>query len=148
MTSSHYEQSNHSHRSPCSHGGSGCCGKGHWSGANIFAMVLGFVIFPPLGLVVLFWTLAGRPIQDLPAAARSKWEQFKSGNKAESQTHSDNEVFSEYQQTQYDRIREMKEEIKTRAQRFKAFRSDAKRRADQEEFDRFMSSSPKDSDQE
>ena len=54
----------------------------------------------------------------------------------------DNVVFNEYQQTQYDRIREIKEEIKSRANRFSEFRMDAKRRADQEEFNRFMASGP------
>lgn len=146
MTSTHYENSNHSHHK-CSHGNFKGCGKGHWSGANIFAMVLGFVIFPPLGLVVLFWTLAGHPIQELPEAVRNKWQQFKSSGGKAGHGHSDNVVFNEYQQTQYDRIREIKEEIGNRAERFKTFRSDAKRRADQEEFDRFMSDSPKTDDQ-
>ena len=31
----------------------GCCSKGNWSGFNIAAMVIGFVLFWPLGLVVL-----------------------------------------------------------------------------------------------
>ena len=53
-----------------------------------------------------------------------------------------NQVFNEYQQTQFDRIREIKDEIKERARRFADFRSDAKRRADEEEFRRFMDDSP------
>ena len=51
-------------------------------------------------------------------------------------------MFNEFQQTQYDRINEIKHEIKTRSERFNEFRSDAKRRADKEEFDRFMANSP------
>lgn len=147
MSSTHYENSNHSHRHKCSNGEFGGCGKGHWSGANIFAMVVGFVLFPPLGLIVLFWTLAGHPIQDLPSATRNKWQQFKSGNSRAERSPSGNTVFSEYQQTQYDRIREIKEEIGKRAERFTEFRSGAKRREDQEEFDRFMSDRPKNNDQ-
>ncbi len=54
----------------------------------------------------------------------------------------DNVVFSEYQQTQYDRIREIKDEIKSRSKRFNDFRASAKRRADQEEFNQFMADSP------
>ncbi len=42
------------------------CGRGHWSGANIAAMVIGFIIFPPIGLMVLVWTILGNPIQELP----------------------------------------------------------------------------------
>lgn len=63
----------------------------------------------------------------------------KSGNES---SESDNSLFNEFQQTQYDRIREIKEEIKDRSNRFNEYRADAKRRADEEEFNNFMSSSP------
>lgn len=113
--------------------------KGSWTGFNIAAMVLGFVFFWPLGLVILYWIIRGRDVRDLPAAAREKWgEMFGRGG----HRHSDNIVFEEYQQTQYDRIREIKEEIKDRGRRFAEFREDAKRRADQDEFNRFMASGP------
>ena len=59
-----------------------------------------------------------------------------------SYNESDNLVFNEYQQTQYDHIQEIKEEIKKRAAAFRAFRSDAKRRKDHREFEEFMASSP------
>ncbi len=118
-----------------------CC-KGHWSGLNIAAMVIGFIIFPPLGLIVLFWTLAGHPIQALPGAIQRKWNDYIGGKKQMPTSNNNNVVFQEYQQTQYDRINELKEEIRSRAERFATFRSDAKRRKDQEEFDAFMSSAP------
>ena len=118
------------------------CGNGlgrsaRWSGFNIAAMVVGFVFFWPVGLLVLFWIMSGRNVQDLPAAIQQQWSRLFNGN-SERGMASDNVVFHDYQQTQYDRIREIKEEIKSRAQRFAEFRMDAKRRADQEEFDRFM----------
>jgi hypothetical protein len=121
------------------------CGRGHWSSANIVAMVLGFIIFPPLGFVVLLWTILGHPIQELPGWVREKWDQvFRKGN-AGTYKDSENIVFDEYQQTQYDRIREIKEEIKKRAEAFRTFRFNAKRRKDQEEFDEFMANKPKNS---
>jgi len=112
-----------------------------WSGVNIAAMVVGFVFFWPVGLVVLFWILSGRHVQELPGAIRQQWNHMFGGSKRSSD-EIDNLVFKEYQQTQYDRIREIKEEIKHRAQRFTHFRADAQRRVDQEEFDRFMASNP------
>jgi len=117
--------------------------RGHraqWSGFNIAAMVLGFVFFWPIGLIVLGWILSGRHVQELPGAVRQLW--FTVFDKRGNSSGSGNCVFHDYQQTQYDRIREIKEEIKARSHRFSEFRSDAKRRADQEEFDRFMASSP------
>ena len=122
---------------------SGKCGN--WSGVNIAAMVLGFVFFWPLGLVILFWIMAGNHVKDLPQAIRYHWSNLSSYWQASDgfgNGKSDNVVFNEYQQTQYDRIHEIKEEIKSRAQRFKDFRARAKRRADEEEFNQFMSDGP------
>ncbi len=116
--------------------------SGRWTTVNIAAMVVGFVLFWPVGLVVLFWIYSGRDVQDLPGAIREQWGRMFHGNKS-AQGDSDNVVFNDYQQTQYDRIREIKEEIKSRAQRFGEFRMDARRRADQEEFDRFMANGSK-----
>jgi len=116
--------------------------SGRWTGVNIVAMVVGFVLFWPVGLVVLFWIYSGRDVRDLPGAVREQWGRMFNGQKSV-QGDSDNVVFNDYQQTQYDRIREIKEEIKSRAQRFAEFRMDARRRADQEEFDRFMANGSK-----
>lgn len=113
--------------------------SGHWTGMNIAAMVVAFVFFWPLGLVILYWTLKGRNVKDLPAAIKEKVAMLTGGWG----THaSSNVVFDEYQQTQYDRIREIKKEIKERSDRFNEFRADVKRRADQKEFDDFMASTP------
>jgi len=132
------EQANHRSR--------GCGGCGNWSGLNIAAMVLGFVFFWPVGLLLLFWIVCGRNVKDLPQAIQHQWSKMKgcgSGNDAFGKTDSNgNVVFNEYQQTQYDRIREIKDEIKARARRFGEFRANAKRRADEEEFNRFMSDGP------
>ena len=124
--------------------GSGCCGFGasaNWSVTNIVAMVIGFVLFWPLGLFMLYWIFKGRDVTDLRRHLAEKWNRFK-GNDDTEASGTDNQVFNEYQQTQYDRIREIKDEIKERARRFADFRSDAKRRADEEEFRRFMDDSP------
>jgi hypothetical protein len=105
-------------------------------------MVLGFIIFPPLGFVVLVWALMGRRIQDLPAWVREKWHQFFPVTRSAAYNDSDNVVFNEYQQTQYDRIREIRDEIGRRAEAFRTFRADAKKRKDQKEFEEFMSTNP------
>lgn len=124
------------------HGGCAFSGKSaNWSGLNIAAMVIGFVLFWPIGLFMLYWIMSGRNVADLSGQLAEKWQQFKGGNSNKS-GGADNEVFNEYQQTQYDRIREIKEEIKSRARRFAEFRSTAKRRADEEEFRRFMDDTP------
>jgi len=115
--------------------------KGNWSSFNIAAMVISFVFFWPIGLLVLYWMLTGRNVQDLPGAIRAKWQEFSVGSHSFGE-RSGNSVFNDFQQTQYDRINEIKHEIKARSERFKEFKMDAKRRADQDEFNRFMASSP------
>lgn len=112
--------------------------RGRWTGFNIAAMVVGFVFFWPVGLVVLYWILKGRDARDLPAAIRDQWAMWRGGSCG----RSDNVVFNEYQQTQYDRIREIKDEINSRSKRFEEFRRDVQRRKDEEEFNRFMADSP------
>ncbi|MCB1788277.1 MAG: DUF2852 domain-containing protein [Gammaproteobacteria bacterium] len=141
MSSTDYSHPGHV-RGRCVEGAMRSCCGGHWSGANIAAMVLGFVLFPPLGLAVLIWTMMGRPIQDLPGWVREKWTRMFGKGGTRSSDENENVVFNEYQQTQYDRISEIKEEIKRRAEAFRTFRFDAKRRADRREFDDFMSSNP------
>ena len=129
------------------HRSSGYCwgSRGNWSGFNIAAMVVGFVLFWPIGLLILYWIARGRSVKDLPAGIRRQWSKFSGqwqhgdGVGAGS---SENVVFNEFQQTQYDRIREIKDEIKERSRRFAEFRANAKRRADEEEFNRFMDEVP------
>ncbi len=125
-------------------GGRSKCGN--WSGLNIATMVLGFVLFWPIGLLILYWNITGRNVKDLPQAIRHQWSRMKGCTKGvdcfSDKRHSDNAVFDEFQQTQHDRIDEIKEEIKVRSRRFGEFRADAKRRADEEEFNQFMADTP------
>lgn len=127
-----------------------CCGgrgkRANWSGINIAAMVVGFVLFWPIGLFILYWIFTGRDARELPRWISQQWTKVIAmrngfdgfGNDG----HNDNVHFNEFQQTQYDRVREIKDEIKERARRFTNFRADAKRRADEEEFNRFMADNP------
>lgn len=143
MSSANHTSAGHSRGCCFSGDGQSPCG-GHWSGANIAAMVLGFIVFAPLGLAILAWTLFGRPVQDLPGWVRDRWNAFSGGHRSyRGGNDSDNQVFNEYQQAQHDRIREIREEIGKRAEAFRRFRFDAKRRKDRQEFDDFMSGGPK-----
>ncbi len=119
-------------------------GSGHqrWTAVNITAMVLGFVLFWPIGLVMLFWILSGRDVAELPGAIRQKWRWYKGEHSRDFSGTTDNVVFNEYQQTQRDKIREIEEEISTLEERFRTYRANAQRRKDRAEFEDFMSESP------
>ncbi len=119
--------------------------KSNWSCMNITGMVLGFILFWPVGLFILFWILSGRNVQELPAAIKRKWSEKFGGGKMTVMNERDdsgNSVFNAFQQTQYDRISEIKEEIRERARRFAEYRADAQRRADEAEFNQFMANKP------
>jgi len=127
------------------------CTKGSsgWTTMNIVGLVASFVFFGPLGLAVLFWILSGRNVSEIPGAIARAWTALRnmkdSGewNFGFAEAHgSDNVVFNEYQQTQFDRIQEIREDIRRRRSRFDEFRADVKRRADEDEFRRFMNESP------
>ncbi len=126
--------------------GEGRCSRGNWSVMNIATMVLGFMLFWPLGLVILFWIISGRDVRDIPDAIKQKWSDTFGSSQSRASFHgysnSENAVFNEFQQTQFDRISEIKEEIKNRARSFGDFRANAKRRAQEKEFQDFMSSNP------
>ncbi len=53
-----------------------CCGKwgsrANWSGLNIAAMVVGFVVFWPIGLLILYWIIKGRSVKELPNSIREQ----------------------------------------------------------------------------
>lgn len=125
------------------------CRRGHegnWSGINIAAMVAGFVLFWPIGLFILFWILIGRDVKALPENIRQQWSKvtglWEACDGRQTQHASENVVFNEFQQTQYERIREIKDELKARARRFREFHENSRRRADEEEFNQFMSDAP------
>ncbi len=126
-----------------------------WTPFGIGMMVLGYIVFWPLGLVLTLWMVSGRHVADLPRSIGqtvSGWFPRRDGDggwsghagKADGfsgfsrSSGSGNSVFDDYQQTQYDRISEIKQEIKDTWRRFREFRSDEQRRQERDEFDRFM----------
>ena len=118
--------------------------RGVWTPFNIALMVLGFVFFTPIGLLILFGLIAGvRPL-DLPAKMMTWFEEasdrFSSmrATRPQGRSRSGNVVFDEYQQTQLDRIEEIRAEVRDRDQRFSSFKDEEQRSKEKKQFDRFM----------
>jgi len=122
------------------------CGSSNWTGINIAAMVAGFVLFWPLGLFMVNWITIGRDARELPGITRDLINKLR-GSGIGGSGSSGNRIFNEFQQTQYDRIQEIKTEIQERSKRFHDFREEQKRKQDQDEFNRFMTLSPAKADQ-
>ena len=118
-----------------------CKGNGAWTPLNIALMVLGFVLFWPIGLAILFGIMAGIKPMELPWRIGAWFDGMKGqmGNPFDTKVSgSGNHVFDEYQQTQMDRIEEIKAEVRDRSDRFNRFKGDEERQRQQEQFDRFM----------
>jgi len=124
----------------------GKCSKSNWSGINIAAMVAAFVLFWPMGLFMVYWICSGRDARELPGIVKGMVDRVR-GQRMSGTGNSYNRIFDEYQQTQFDRISEIKAEIQERSKRFNEFREEQKRKHDQDEFNLFMTLSPAKGDQ-
>ncbi|HEY1782583.1 MAG TPA: DUF2852 domain-containing protein [Roseiarcus sp.] len=128
-------------------------GGGRWTPFEIVAMVLGFIVFWPIGLAVLgykFWqSRYGGP--DLQTVANNKWRDARAMMSSNSSwgcgaarrasrfySVSGNAAFDEWRTAELGRLDEERRKLDD-AQREFAEYSDAIRRAkDREEFERFM----------
>lgn len=127
------------------HGG-GCAsrhqpGRG-WHPLNIAAMVLGFIIFFPVGFAILAWNIwtaradrhamAGMPAAGFPDMWRGN------GTERDLARHSGNSVFEDYKRETLARLEEERRRLVAEQQAFASFLDDLKKAKDREEFERFM----------
>jgi hypothetical protein len=99
-----------------------------WTPLNIVLMVLGFIIFWPLGLAMLAWIIWGEQISDRMRDAEVRWRSEKTGNHA----------FDDYRKAELSRLEEERRRLEAEREEFEAYLRDLKRARDQEEFDRYM----------
>jgi hypothetical protein len=104
-----------------------CCGA-KCSSAKIVALVLGFVVFWPIGLIVLLFILSGDDIANTFNRAKILVSGLGS---SQSYGSSGNAAFDQYRD---ETLRRLEEE----QQGFGDFMERLKRARDQEEFERFM----------
>jgi biopolymer transport protein ExbB/TolQ len=118
-----------------------------WTPATIALMVLGFIVFWPLGLAMLAYILFGERLQAFKREANGKvdgfgrfwrsqgsrwrhdgWSHFSSGNMA----------FDEWRKAELDRIEEERRKLDEMRSEFEDYMRELRRARDKEEFDRFM----------
>jgi hypothetical protein len=107
-------------------------------------MVLGFVLFWPLGLAMLAYILWGDRFQTLFQDARDQWNRspIKSAVKnmnTGSFGRTGNVAFDDYRERELKRLEEERAKLDTMRAEFDTFLRELRRAKDQEEFDRFMS---------
>jgi Protein of unknown function (DUF2852) len=115
-----------------------------WTPLNIAAMVIGFVIFFPIGLGILAWNIwSSRQLRQQPAhagmGAAYHWAQAPW-----SQVHRDlarnsgNAVFEDYKRATLERLEEERRKLVAEQEAFASFLDDLKRAKDRTEFEHFM----------
>lgn len=120
--------------------------KPGWSPLTIVLMVLGFIVFWPLGLAVLAYILWGekfggsadkadRWIRKQKQWMRGQRDRYRSGGSGFS---SGNAAFDAYREEQLERLEEERRRLDDEVEAFHEYMRNLRMARDREEFDRFM----------
>ncbi|MFN0191470.1 MAG: DUF2852 domain-containing protein [Aestuariivirga sp.] len=123
-------------------------GKTRWSALEIGAMVGGFIVFWPLGLLALFlkwkngemWKGASdgwAPWSTWKKPDMNQFHQWKQGFQG-GYASSGNAAFDDYKREQLKRLEEERRKLEDEQKAFSAYMERLRRAKDQDEFDRFM----------
>jgi hypothetical protein len=134
------------------------CRGGAWKPIEIIAMVLGFIVFWPIGLAILLaklWQRRSDDTGDLPTFIQKQWEDKVGRHWA--QCHRDfgrefsrhwdyrgglrssgNLAFDEWREAELARLEEERQRLLAAEREFVEFMENLRRAKDREEFDRFM----------
>ncbi|MFN7168874.1 MAG: DUF2852 domain-containing protein [Pannonibacter sp.] len=117
-----------------------------WSPATIALMVLGFIVFWPLGLAMLAYILWGDRFQAMARDAKAQWNAspmkgtFCNMTTNTGFSRTGNVAFDEYREREIKRIEEERAKLDAMRSEFDSYLRELRRAKDQEEFDRFMAS--------
>ena len=121
------------------------CGPPFGRGAEIAAIVLGFVFAWPAALAYLVWKIAGYPMPDAwRTAMREKlgWT-FEARRQRQRYFYTGpstgNSAFEEYRRGELERLEAERRRLDEESRAFAQFVEELKRAKDREEFDAFMS---------
>ena len=126
--------------------GCGVGSMGRWSAWEIGAMVAGFVVFWPLGLIAIFLKWKNGEMWKGSAEKGAPWANFKAPDfsawKPSATSYgfagSGNAAFDAYKREQLKRLDEERRKLEDEQKAFRDFVEKVRRAKDQDEFDRFM----------
>lgn len=117
-----------SRRLPAFHGGWRGAAERRWHPAELAAMIVGFVLFWPIGLAILAWKKWMGP-----AARTRDRRQALAGP-----TDTGNSAFEEFKRTELERLEAERLRLFEAQEQFGAYLDRLKRSRDRAEFDQFM----------
>jgi hypothetical protein len=112
-----------------------------WTPLTIALMVIGFMLFWPLGLIMLAYILWGDHVPEFRrhfAGMRRDWSRDWGGCGPRGYSRSGNSAFDDYRERELRRIDEQRRKLDEERREYEAFVHNLRRARDQEEFDRFM----------
>jgi hypothetical protein len=116
-----------------------------WTPATIALMVLGFILFWPLGLAMLAYILWGDRLEGFKRGVNEKTDSmfgsFRNCRKGESfnfGSTTGNEAFDDWRRAELERLAEERRKLEEARAEFEAYAAELRRARDKEEFDRFM----------
>ena len=114
-----------------------------WTPVTIGLMILGFMIFWPLGLAMLAYIIWGDRWdgvnRSINRATDSMAESFKSCGRGRKGYHrSGNVAFDEWREAELQRIEEERRKLNEAYQEFEEYQTELRRAKDEEEFKSFM----------
>jgi hypothetical protein len=113
-----------------------------WTPATIALMVIGFLVFWPLGLAMLAYILWGDRLHrfkhDFSRATDDFLAACRRGGSFAAAPRTGNVAFDEWREKELARIEEERRKLDEMREEFDAYLRELRRAKDQEEFDRFM----------
>ncbi|MCO5734633.1 DUF2852 domain-containing protein [Rhizobium sp. SSA_523] len=115
-----------------------------WTPATIALMVLGFVVFWPLGLAMLAYIIYGDRLSDFKRNANERADSFFASCRRSNRRPAGagfatgNMAFDDWRKAELDRMEEQRRKLDEMRQEFDSYLRELRRAKDQEEFDRFM----------
>jgi hypothetical protein len=115
-----------------------------WTPATIALMVLGFVVFWPLGLAMLAYIIFGDRLRgfkrDINEATDGMFASCRRGPRGRHRPHftTDNVVFDDWRKAELDRLEQERRRLDEMRAEFDSYVRELRRAKDQDEFDRFM----------
>jgi len=120
--------------------------KPQWSPLTIALMVLGFIVFWPLGLAMLAYIIWGEKFGGSAEKAQDYWSRGRSWCSSSTRHHrygtarsSGNAAFDDYREEQLRRLEEERRRLDEEVEAFHEYMENLRKAKDREEFDRFMS---------
>ncbi len=130
------------------------CGASRWTAFELIAMILGFIVFWPIGLAILgykFWQRKSGG-EDLQTFAAAKWSEARNAMAGGSWSKSGapwsggrfyspstgNAAFDQWKAAELARLEEERRKLEDAHREFSEFLDNIRKAKDREEFERFM----------